>query len=262
MRLILFSDFDYTAHDHDNPQDGGVLTAYLDELRGRGIDVYMCYVTGRSHANFVDIIAPLPVPRPDFAICGVGTQMFDFGHGAVYDKWHAHLVIQEEEGWRRDQVQADMGAFFAGLGKPEPQADPAWMLPHKISYLVDKLLVEDLAALQGHFTAAGHKVNLVYSEQQYLDIVPAGCNKGLAIDWFVREHHIQPGEGDIIVFAGDSGNDIAGFAAAALTHRIVVGNRPELVDALAQSGLLERCLHMKDGFGPLQVVAALRKIMG
>jgi HAD superfamily hydrolase (TIGR01484 family) len=262
MRLILFSDFDYTAHDPDNPQHDGVLTEYLGELKGRGVEVYMCYVTGRSHANFVEKIAPLAVPRPDFAICGVGTQMFDFGHGAVYEKWHAHLVVQEEAGWQQEQVQAEMGAFFAARGLPEPQADPAWLLPHKISYLVDKLLAEDLAALHGHFTAAGHKVNLVYSEEQYLDIVPAGCNKGLAIDWFVREHHIRPAEGDVIVFAGDSGNDIAGFGAVALTHRIVVGNRPELVGALAASGMLERCFHMKDGFGPLQVVAALRRILG
>ncbi|MEZ0260030.1 MAG: HAD-IIB family hydrolase [Alphaproteobacteria bacterium] len=262
MRLILFADFDYTVHDPDNPQHDGVLDEYLCELKGQGVEVYMCYVTGRSHANFIEKIAPLAVPRPDFAICGVGTQMFDFSHGAVYEKWHAHLVIQEEAGWHNEQVQADMRAFFDARGTIAPEVDPAWVLPHKISYLVDKMLVEDLAALQVHFAEAGHKVNLVYSEQKFLDILPAGCNKGLAIDWFVREHHIQPSKDDIIVFAGDSGNDIAGFASEALTHRIVVGNRHELVNALAQSGLLERCMHMKDGFGPLQVVAALKKILG
>ena len=262
MRLFLFSDLDYTAHHPEAPQNDNALADYLDDLSGQGVEVFLCYVTGRSYPNLVEKITPTPIPKPSYAICGVGTQVHHFGSGKIVEQWETHLALQEKEGWSHGGIQQAAEKFFAAHSLAVPPLDPAWHLPHKLTYLVENMTQESLAALQKSMEAEGFKVNLVYSADIYLDILPGGCNKGLAIDWFVKEHGIVAQPGDVVVFAGDSGNDIEGFSAQALTHRIVLGERPEVIVPLTKNGLLEKSIHMKDGFGPVELVKGLRQILG
>jgi hydroxymethylpyrimidine pyrophosphatase-like HAD family hydrolase len=95
---------------------------------------------------------------------------------------------------------------------------------YKISCYGNNLDERFLTNLRQQFADLGRAVEIVYSSERDLDILPAGTNKGTAVAHLAKHWQIDPSR---VIIAGDSGNDARMFGCGFCG--IVVGNaKPEL----------------------------------
>ena len=177
--------------------------------------VRLVYSSGRLVSSVLESVETTPLPLPDAIIGGVGTQIRQFPGGTPVGTWP-----EDCEHWHPARLCSVLMEFS------DLELQPAEFLSeHKIScYLYDassKLLREISERLR---VATGAEVELVYSSNRDLDILPRGANKGtaaryLATQWSYADDHV--------IVCGDSGNDLAMFQQG--FRGIVVGNaHPEL----------------------------------
>ncbi|MFN9623576.1 MAG: HAD family hydrolase [Cyanobacteriota bacterium] len=94
----------------------------------------------------------------------------------------------------------------------------------RLAYLIDPALL-DRSRLQA---VAAHGVDCLVSGDKYLDVLPAGVNKGSTLKALIPWLDVSP---DRVVTAGDSLNDLAMFETG--LRGVMVGNaEPGLVEAL------------------------------
>jgi sucrose-phosphate synthase len=105
--------------------------------------------------------------------------------------------------------------------KPQPDREQRRF---KISYLVSTKRPTPKEDVEAALRSAGLKVNVVFSHEAYLDILPIRVTKGLAVRHLAFKWALPL---DRILIAGDSGNDLDMLSGDALA--VVVGNySPEL----------------------------------
>jgi sucrose-6-phosphatase len=97
----------------------------------------------------------------------------------------------------------------------------------KVSFfLTEDASIEVLPQLDSLLKQQGLEVQLIYSSSRDLDILPQYANKGSALTFVRQSLGFQP---ELTIVCGDSGNDIALFAAGE-ERGIIVGNaQPELL---------------------------------
>jgi len=123
-------------------------------------------------------------------------------------------------GWDPAAIRAILTAHRELELQPEEfQSD------HKISCYGYDLNRPFLALLRQQFTDLGRDVEIVYSSDRDLDVLPATANKGSAVAHLAEHWQIEPAN---VIVAGDSGND------ATMFHHnfrgIIVANaKPELL---------------------------------
>jgi phosphoserine phosphatase len=123
----------------------------------------------------------------------------------------------------------------------------------RLAYLIDPALLD--RSRLGAVTA--HGVDCLVSGDKYLDVLPAGVNKGSTLNALIGWLEVTP---DSVVTAGDSLNDLAMFETG--LRGVMVGNaEPGLVEALPRlrhtyrarahgcAGIVEGLRHF--GFGSL-----------
>ncbi|MFN9644843.1 MAG: HAD family hydrolase [Cyanobacteriota bacterium] len=123
----------------------------------------------------------------------------------------------------------------------------------RLAYLIDPALL-DRSRLGA---VAAHGVDCLVSGDKYLDVLPAGVNKGSTLNALITWLEVTP---DTVVTAGDSLNDLAMFETG--LRGVMVGNaEPGLVEALPRlrsiyqarahgcAGIVEGLRHF--GFGSL-----------
>lgn len=123
----------------------------------------------------------------------------------------------------------------------------------RLAYLIDPALL-DRSRLRA---VTAHGVDCLVSGDKYLDVLPAGVNKGSTLTALIDWLEVMP---DTVVTAGDSLNDLAMFETG--LQGVMVGNaEPALVEALPQlrrtyrakahgcAGIVEGLRHF--GYGPL-----------
>jgi hydroxymethylpyrimidine pyrophosphatase-like HAD family hydrolase len=94
----------------------------------------------------------------------------------------------------------------------------------RLAYLIDPALL-DQSRLRA---VAAHGVDCLVSGDRYLDVLPAGVNKGSTLNALIEWLEVRP---DTVVTAGDSLNDLAMFETG--LRGVMVGNaEPGLVEAL------------------------------
>jgi sucrose-phosphate synthase len=150
--------------------------------------------TGRTLDSARAILREHHVPAPDFIISSVGSEIY-FGPDLHPDKgWRSHIAVR----WQRDQIEKLLTNLdFLELQEEETQK------PFKLSYYMDN---RNGSLTEVHQLLNEYKLqyNAVYSQNQFLDILPARASKGKAIRYLCYKWNITS---ENVLVAGDSGND-------------------------------------------------------
>ncbi len=186
----------------------------------------MLYVaaTGRNFHAALEVLKQWGAPLPDVLISSVGAEIYYRQTGEIYradDAWAASL----DDGWEPDLIHDMMRQHF-----PKAQLQPKQQQRrHKISYDVspDPRWVEHVqTCLRKHHIAC----TVVYSHEQYLDILPEDACKGKALRHVCLKRNIAWNQ---VIAAGDSGNDL--LMLQMVCYAIIVGNHTHELHPLKQS---------------------------
>lgn len=178
----------------------------------------LVYSTGRSRTLYRELTSQHSLLEPDVLIASVGTEIY-FNNSDTPDRaWSEKLSI----GWNRDVIVATTAHFSDLVLQPETE-----QCPFKVSFfLTEEAAIEVLPQLESLLKQQGLEIQLIYSSGKDLDILPRQANKGAAMTFVRQNFGIEPAQ---TVVCGDSGNDIALFAAGD-ERGIIVGNaQPELL---------------------------------
>ena len=249
-RLLLCSDLDHTLLPNGPQPESPGARARFARLAARP-EVTLAYVTGRHRELVERALASYGLPRPDYVIADVGTTIYAVNDAdwRELDAWRAELA-GDWAGHDRDQVRRLLGEF-ADL-RPQEAAKQG---PFKLSFYVP--LYREAAALvadiERQLAAAGLAARVVWSVDEprnlgLLDVLPAAAGKLPALTFLAARLGFTDAE---MLFAGDSGNDLAVLASA--VPSVLVANatddvRAAAVAAAAAAGHAER-LHLARG-GP------------
>lgn len=176
----------------------------------------LCYTTGRLLNDTVKVIANTDLPDPDFAVCGVGTMIYDFKAKTMLKEFSEVM----EEGWDKAIIEAIVQAATTARRQP-----PQFQHRYKSSWYLEGAEDAAIQQLEDLLNAEGVTVNLVYSSNRDLDVLPKMANKGNSLRWLVDELGIKPEQ---VVVAGDTGNDSAMFLMPDVRGIIVENAQPEL----------------------------------
>lgn len=235
---VLATDLDGTfiplASNQKNFDD---LKMIQQTLQSKGIQ--LCFVTGRHYESVQQAMIEFHLPTPEWIICDVGTTIRRNSGGAFevledYRKHLAELIKLLPVTALREQLMT-----FEGLTLQESEKQGEF----KLSYYADhQLLTEHVAKIERLLSEQAAPYSIIHSVDPFngdglIDLLPKSVSKAYALDWWSR--HIElPREA--IIFAGDSGNDLAALTAGFRT--ILVGN--------AESTLVEqvRVHHQEQGW--------------
>lgn len=213
--FLLVTDLDHTLVGDDETMV--LFNQVLHRERQQGAK--LVYSTGRSLESYRQLQTDQGLVDPDMLVTAVGTEIYVPHDDRPNATWTAAL----SDGWDRLLVQSIADRYTAL--RPQP---PSEQRAFKVSYfLAPAQAPVTLGQLQAELQAQGLRIQLVYSSDRDLDILPHTANKGRAMEFvrqmleFLPEHTIA---------CGDSGNDIALFADRPELG-IVVGNaQPELLN--------------------------------
>jgi sucrose-phosphate synthase len=190
LNHFLITDIDNTLIGDDNSR----LPELADFLRENRNRLGFGIATGRTIDSAMEILSEHDLPEPDVMITSVGAEIY-YGAARYADQgWQAHLNSH----WNREKIRRLLESFdFLEYQEEETQR------PFKISYNMapekDRLtLIHDLL----HKNRC--RYTMVYSHEQFLDILPHRASKGKAIRYLSYKWNIPVSQ---IIVAGDSGND-------------------------------------------------------
>ena len=188
---------EYDLTDIDNILIGDEDTDSLQNLLqmlGQSKDLMWGIATGRPIDLTIEVLEEYGIPVPDILICSVGTAIYYGKDNALDNGWQYHISYK----WRPDLIQkALLKLKFLYFQEPENQR------PFKVSYIMKDdpdLLHEVHEALQ----AEKLKYHLVFSNNQFLDILPYRASKGKAVRYLSYKWEIPLSQ---IMVCGESGND-------------------------------------------------------
>lgn len=179
----------------------------------------LVYNSGRLIDDLRRFIDDGSLPRGDYWIGGVGTQVFDVKAGRMLDELRGHLA----EGWDQAKVQEITGRY-PGV-RPQPEQ---YQHEFKSSWFLERATPAIIRELKRLLTEAGVKVTLVYSSSRDLDVLPRNATKGGALRWLCERLAIPL---DAVLVAGDTGNDASMFRLPGVRGIIVENALPELYEA-------------------------------
>ncbi|QEG43850.1 HAD-IIB family hydrolase [Roseimaritima ulvae] len=224
--LVLATDLDGTLIPlDDNPQHRRDLSVLQTELQQRKAS--LVFVTGRHFESVQQAITQYQLPLPQWIICDVGTSLFarqpndDFAPVTAY----AQHLQQRIEGTTVERLQQHLAAIDGmRLQESEKQG------PFKLSYYADAAgldgIVEQIEA-RLQTTAAPYRVIASvdpFNNDGLIDLLPRGVSKAHALEFWSQQQDLDR---QAILFAGDSGNDVAALTAG--YRSIVVGNAADTV---------------------------------
>lgn len=228
---LLASDLDGTLIPVGDDPGYPAAVRRLHALVAERTSLCLAYVTGRSHDDALAAIERHGLPRPQALASDVGTSV----------RWSL------AGGWRRDdeyhaRALAAMGGVTAAAvteavtgGTGFVMQDPRHQSPVKISFRRPAPDDPDgaLEAARALLAARGWRLALVasrcvFSGDLLLDVLPGGVDKATAVQHIRKELHLSL---DAVVYAGDSGNDLAPLTAG--FRAVVVGDAaPGLADRI------------------------------
>lgn len=154
--------------------------------------------TGRSIESAKEVLKYYGLPTPDIIIAGVGAQIF-YGESLFEDKGWARYIRRR---WHPARIRALMGEF--GELVPQPFLDTS--RESRVSYYVGHEGDEEalLSRLKKALDREKLAYHMVFSHEEFLDILPYRASKGAAVEHLIRKWHL---DGKAVITAGDSGND-------------------------------------------------------
>lgn len=209
-RVLLTTDLDRTLLPNGSAPESDQARPLFRQLC-KSEKIVLAYVTGRSPDLVREAIATYDLPIPDFAITDVGAAIYRL-KGSDWKPLEEWFQVHNSSGWRPSRLEN------IGSGSPNSvleQQPEACQTPYKISYFYD--LEQNPTTIEAWIYretgTSESDFNLIWSEDPVrqkglLDILPSTADKGTAIH-FLANHLQLPG--NHILFAGDSGNDVAVF---------------------------------------------------
>lgn len=195
----------------------------------------LVFNTGRSIEHTLYLFEEGTLPRPDYCICGVGTQLYDVQAGHELEAFTAHL----NHNW--DLARAEtVVSTLPGIEKQPPHEQNAF----KSSWYLHDASPQTLLHLENKLRDAGIDASVVYSSNEDLDVVPARATKGRALLWLAARLGLIAEQ---LVVAGDTGNDTSMFLVPAVRGIVVANAQPELRDATAGLPVFRAGQPMADG---------------
>lgn len=216
LKYFMVTDIDNTLIGEDNSRINQLASILIQNRERIGFGI----ATGRTVDSAVKILEKYGMPQPDIIISSVGSEIYygpnlQFGQG-----WATHIAHQ----WQRDKVVSLLKDFdFLTYQEEETQRE------FKISYYM-KPGKERLAKIHDRLTRNRCRYNLIYSHDQYLDILPSRASKGKAIRYLSYKWVIPLGH---FLVCGDSGNDEEMLRGE--PRGVVVGNYSHELERLKDS---------------------------
>lgn len=204
---LLITDIDNTLIGDDES-----LSQLLDLLDEHRSDLAWGVATGRSLELTLDAMTEYNIPIPDILICSVGTEMY-YGPDLRMDKgWQQHISHK----WKPEQIKETLKQFdFLVSQEAEGQRS------HKISYYLENTN-DRLQHIQLALNEQKLHCKVIYSHNQFLDILPGRASKGKAVNYLQYKYEFLPRH---VMVAGDSGNDADMLEGN--TRGLIVGNHSE-----------------------------------
>lgn len=180
---------------------------------------FLCYNTGRLVDDTLALIDTERLPRPDYVLGGVGTEIWEASRGGPVPGF----VERFSHGWDLVRIERLLEA------QPGVTRQPAAFLhPYKSSWFLNGASAVAIANIEDQLRRAGLDVVLVYSGQRFLDVLPRHASKGKALTWLAKHLGIPPAA---ILVAGDSGNDSGMFLLRGVRGILVENVDPDLLEA-------------------------------
>lgn len=244
-RALLATDMDGTVIPLEpSPQRETELAEFKEAVESSS-GLLLAYVTGRGIGLAEKGIAQFRLPRPHFQVCDVGTSVYVTDGGRfILDDEYAGRMREAMGGVDFEEILQQLAPVRHLLLQPwERQTE------FKLSYhLPDG---EDhsaiVAEVRGRLEEMVAGIEAVYSVgapsgRGLLDLLPPGAAKDHALHYLREITGVDP---DAVVYAGDSGNDLAPLLAG--YKGIVVANAGEDLRAelerLAKGGNLPSEVH-------------------
>ncbi len=258
---VLATDLDGTLIplrlNHENFRDIKTLREHV----GDG-DITLVFVTGRHLASVREVIIEYDLPQPEWIICDVGTTIC---HRAA-DGEFVSLQAYEED---LSQIVGELSVeqlherlrHVEGIRRQESEKQGSF----KLSYYADASMLEATCEQVHQLLIGDVPYSVIHSVDPFngdglIDLLPQGVSKAFALDWW---SHFVGIATEQLVFAGDSGNDLAALVAGYRT--ILVGNADDqlrdrvriahvdagwedrlfLAQTSATSGVLAGCRHFE-----------------
>ena len=212
-RLFLICDLDGTLIEEDETND---LSDFKQWVEDHQSDLVFGIATGRNQRLTKLALEKNDLPRPDILICSAGSELY-YTPACIPDSgWESHISYR----WDRAKLEKTL-LKFPKIRLQEPEAQ--WQF--KLSYYVDKDFGEDdLANLYKFLDDHRFKVNLLLTDNTFLDFLPYRASKGNALKYLSYKWKAPLGH---FITAGNGGNDIDMLKGK--TKGIVVSNySPEL----------------------------------
>jgi sucrose-phosphate synthase len=189
------------------------LLAWLEEHRHR---VAFGVATGRVLQRTTEVLEEWEIPLPDVLITAVGSEIY-YGRGLpVEDLGWRHRI---DHAWDPNKVKECLREL-PGL-RLQPKKDQR---EFKLSYFVDPEVWPGKGRVRSLLKDHGLRASIVYSHQEFLDLLPHRASKGRAVSYVADRWGFAPNH---VLVAGDSGNDAAMLRGVG--QGVVVGNfSPEL----------------------------------
>jgi len=183
--LLLATDLDGTFLG-GSPEDRTGLYEWIkqqDELK-------LVFVTGRGLASVQPLLDDPAIPNPDYIICDVGATIVH-GHNLAPV---APLQAVIEKKWPGQQLVRTRMEQVAGLRMQEvPQQ-------RRCSFFYDDTTAIDVAVQ----IATSLGCDVIQSAGRFLDVLPAGVNKGSTLVQLIAQVNYPAGK---VLVAGDTMND-------------------------------------------------------
>lgn len=193
-------------------------TARLIELLSQNREkVAFGIATGRTIESALQHLEENKVPVPDILITSVGSEIYYAGADFKDAGWTTHINYK----WERERIRALL-SNFSFLKPQETETERQF----KISYYLEPD-VQHLQAIHDLLSGERLKYNLIFSHQQYLDLLPQRTSKGKALRYLSFKWNLPLNR---FLVAGDSGNDEEMLRGE--PYGIVVGNYSKEMEML------------------------------
>lgn len=180
-------------------------------------EILLTYNTGRLIDDVLSLINKGILPEPHYIIAGVGTIIYDYENQCIVKEFNDVL----DEGWDLEAVEQ----LISNTKHPISEQPTKFQHAYKRSYFFHDASPELIENIEQIFNEAQMHVNVIYSEDKFLDILPKWANKGNALYWLLNKLGISSHNA---LVAGDSGNDNAMFDLEGIKGIVVANAHEEL----------------------------------